>query len=39
VPMCYVGLLREESRELLRKYVAMKKEGCLVDFCNTLLSL
>ncbi len=39
LPKCYGGLLREESRELLRKYVAMKKEGCLVDFCNTLLSL
>lgn len=39
LPKCYGGLLREESRELLRQYVAMKKEGCLVDFCNTLLSL
>lgn len=39
LPKCYGGLLREESRELLRQYVVMKKEGSLVDFCNTLLSL
>ena len=28
-----------KSGELLRQYVAMKKKGSLVDFCNTLLSL
>ena len=39
LPQCHGGLLREESRELLRQYVAMKKDGSLVDFCNTLLSL
>lgn len=39
LPKCYGGLLREESRELLRQYVDMKKKGNLVDFCNTLLSI
>ena len=39
LPKCHGGLLREESRELLRQYVAIKKKGSLVDFCNTLLSL
>lgn len=39
LPKCYGGLLREESKELLRRYVAIKKKGRLVDFCNTLLSL
>lgn len=39
LPQCHGGLLRDESRELLRQYVAMKEKGSLVDFCNTLLSL
>ena len=39
LPKCHGGLLREESKELLRQYVSIKKKGSLVDFCNTLLSI
>lgn len=38
-PKCYGGILREEGKTLLRKYVVVKKDGALVDFCNTLVNL
>jgi tRNA(adenine34) deaminase len=39
LPKCYGGILREEGKTLLRKYIIAKKEGAFVDFCNTLLNL
>ena len=37
LPDCYGGLLRKEGKNLLIKYIEMKKEGPLVDFCKLLI--
>lgn len=39
LPRCYGGILREEGKLLLKKYIEIKKDGALTDFCKTLISL
>ncbi len=37
LPVCYGEILREEGMALLQKYVDLKQEGSLVQFCKTLM--
>ena len=39
LPKCYGGILREDGKLLLKKYIEIKKEGALTDFCKTLINL
>lgn len=38
LPKFYSGVLREQSQDLLREYIHIKKSGPLVEFSKTLLS-
>lgn len=37
-PKYYSDILPDEGKALLNKYVQLKKEGALVDFCNSLIN-
>ncbi|ADL49943.1 nucleoside deaminase [Clostridium cellulovorans] len=39
LPKCFGGVLQEEGKELLKRYVEIKEEGALVNFCKKLISL
>lgn len=39
LPKCYGGILREEGKDLLRKYVMVKQEGAMAEFCRALIDI